>query len=100
MALGMNALRTIVTLCICGVSLLTSGCRKSSMSTPTSKPVDVGPTYVAPSGTGATTIDGIQYGYVATPEREAQIVRGFPKLRLGQSREEVRDALGLPDTAQ
>jgi hypothetical protein len=72
----------------------------SSASTPTTKPTDVGPTYVAPAGTGPTTIDGVEYEYVARAERQAQIVAGFSNLSVGQSREDVRDALGPPDIAR
>src|SRR5438270_446126 len=61
---------------------------------------DGGPTYTSPTGAGATIIDGVEYEYVASAEREKQIVSGFPKLKVGQSREEVRDALGMPDTAR
>ena len=68
-----------------------AGCSMSSASSPTTKPTDIGPTYSAPADA---------YEYVANAEREKQIVDGFPKLKVGQSREEVRDALGLPDTAQ
>jgi hypothetical protein len=76
------------------------GCSRSSGSSPATKPTDVGPTYTSPTGAGATTIDGVEFEYVASAEREKQIVSGFPKLKVGQSREEVRDALGMPDTAQ
>ena len=36
---------------------------------------------------------------MADHERESQLISGFSKLRLGQRREEVRAALGPPDTA-
>jgi outer membrane protein assembly factor BamE (lipoprotein component of BamABCDE complex) len=37
---------------------------------------------------------------VATSARQAAILAGFAKLKVGQSREEVRQALGAPDKAQ
>jgi hypothetical protein len=77
-----------------------AGCSKPSTSSPTTRPTDVGPSYTSPPGAGATTIEGVEYEYVASAEREKQIVSGFPTLKVGQSRDEVRDALGLPDTAQ
>lgn len=61
--------------------------------------VDAGPLYVAPAGTGKATINGLEYRYLASKERESQIIEGFKKLRLGESRDDVRDALGPPDTA-
>jgi hypothetical protein len=45
-------------------------------------------------------MDGTEFEYVATADREAQIVSGFPKLKLGQDPQEVRSALGPPDVAQ
>lgn len=95
----MNAIRRLIILVACAVMGDVLGCAEPPPASQTTKPTDVGPTYVAPGGTGATTIDGIAFEYVATAEREAQIVAGFPKLKLGQSREEVRAALGLPDAA-
>src|SRR3954466_6555172 len=92
----MNVLRLLIPLLLA----FAVGCSKSSASSPTTKPTDVGPTYTSPTGAGATTIDGVEYEYVASAEREGRIVSGFPKLKVGQSPEEVRDALGLPDTAQ
>ena len=62
-------------------------------------PKDEGPTYVAPAGTGAAKIDGFEYKYVATAERESNIIAGFKKLKVGQSREDVRKLLGPPDVA-
>jgi len=62
-------------------------------------PSDVGPLYVSPAGTGPTTIDGVHYEYVAPVDREARIISGFRTLKLGQSREDVRAALGPPDLA-
>jgi hypothetical protein len=91
----------LIRLIVCVALSFVAGCADSSVSAPTTKPTDVGPTYIAPvSASTPTTIDGVEYGYVATAEREKQIVDGFPKLKVGQSREEVRDALGLPDIAQ
>jgi hypothetical protein len=89
----------LIALWLCVSSILV-GCSKSSASAPTTKPTDVGPTYVAPDGTGTKTVDSVEYEYVATPERETQITTGFPKLKGGQTREEVRNALGLPDSAR
>lgn len=81
----------------CLTLLYTVGC---TLSAPANRPPsDVGPTYVAPAGAGPATLDGVEYEYVATSEREAQIVAGFPKLKTGQSREDVRDTLGPPDRA-
>jgi hypothetical protein len=57
----------------------------------------LGAEYVQPNAAGPATIDGIHYEYVATIGRETHIVDGFDKLKLGQSREEVRKLLGLPD---
>src|SRR5262249_18030570 len=57
-------------------------------------PEDVGSMYAPPRGAKS---DGGGYGYVATAEREAQIIAGFRKLKVGQSREEVREAMGPPD---
>jgi hypothetical protein len=62
-------------------------------------PKGTGPLY-APLATGAATIDGVDYRYIATADREAQIIAGFKKLKVGQSREEVRDAMGPPDSAE
>ena len=62
-------------------------------------PTDVGPTYVAPADSGPTIIDGISYWYVAAPARQEEITAGFPKLKVGQSREDVRQAIGAPDDA-
>lgn len=95
----MNTIRSLITILALIVAGSAAGCAEPTASAPASQPTDVGPTYVAPSGTGTATINGIEYEYVATGEREAQIVAGFPKLKLGQSREEVRAALGLPDRA-
>ena len=74
---------------------MTVGCTQSA-----SNPVviDIGPIYV-PADTGAATVDGISYEYIATADREAQILAGFQKLKVGQSREEVRDVMGPPDMA-
>src|SRR5438067_68192 len=70
-------------------SLLAAGC--ASRSTPTTAPADVAATYAAPAdATGPLRIEGVDYDYIATPSREQQILEGFPKLRVGQSREEVR----------
>jgi hypothetical protein len=78
-----------------------AGCADSSVPAPATKPTDLGPTYIAPvSASKPTMIDGVEYEYVATAERKKQIVNGFSKLKVGQSREEVRDALGLPDIAR
>lgn len=77
-----------------------TGCSKPSASSAATKPTDVGPTYTGPTGASPATIDSVEYAYVASAERETQIVSGFPKLKVGQSREEVRDVLGAPDTAQ
>jgi hypothetical protein len=97
----MNTCRTLIRLIACVALSFAAGCADSSVSAPTTKPTDVGPTYISPvSASTPTTIDGVGYEYVATAERERQIVDGFPKLKVGQSREEVRDAMGLPDTAQ
>jgi hypothetical protein len=95
----MNLFSKIIVFCICVAFILPTGCGRPSASTPATKPTDVGPTYVRPNGTGAAKIDGVDYQYVATREREAQIVAGFPKLKLGQTREQVRNALGPPDFA-
>jgi hypothetical protein len=95
----MNLLRKLTMVIATGVVAFTAGCTAPSAPVPP-RPSDVGSTYVAPSGTGPRTIDGIEYKYVATAERKAKIIAGFPKLKLGQSREKVRAALGLPDTAR
>src|SRR4051794_12696240 len=92
----MNVLRLLIPLLLA----FAVGCSKSSASSPTTEPTDVGPTYTSPTGAGATTIDGVEYEYIASAEREKQIASGFPKLKVGQSREEVRDALGMPDTSR
>lgn len=95
----MNMLRKLL-IVVASVSVVfTVGCAGPSPSAQMARPSDVGPIYVTPGGTGARTIDGIEYKYVATAKRRAQIVAGFPKLKLGQSREKVRAALGLPDRA-
>ena len=60
-------------------------------------PEDVGPVYMQPPDAKP---DHSEYGYAATPEREAQIIAGFRNLKVGQSREEVRDVMGLPDSAE
>lgn len=60
-------------------------------------PEDIGPVYRPPL---QAKTDGCEYGYVATAEREAQIIAGFRNLTVGQSREEVRDAMGAPDEAK
>ena len=73
------------------------GCGRPSQAT---TPTDVGPTYAAPPGNGPVTIEGITYGYVATQEREQEIITGFRKLSVGQSREDVREAMGPPDSAE
>jgi hypothetical protein len=78
----------------------TNSCRKDAAPAAAEMPRDKGPTYVAPAGTGAATIDGIEYQYVATAEREASIIAGFTKLTVGQSREVVRKLLGPPDFAE
>jgi hypothetical protein len=57
-------------------------------------PEDIGFMYVAPR---LAKTDGGGCGYVAIAEREAQIIAGFRKLKVGQSREEVREAMGPPD---
>jgi hypothetical protein len=95
----MNAIRQLVIIVTWIVVGGAVGCAEPTPVSPTTKPTDVGPIYVAPNGTSARTIDGIEYEFIATPDREAQIIAGFPQLMLGQSREEVRAALGLPDAA-
>jgi hypothetical protein len=60
-------------------------------------PEDVGPVYIPPR---EATTDGGEYAYIATAGREAEIIAGFQKLKVGQSREEVRDAMGSPDSAK
>jgi hypothetical protein len=60
---------------------------------------DIGPSYIAPSGTSLQKIDGVTYAYVATPERQKSISSGFAQLKIGQSREEIRTLLGAPDFA-
>jgi len=96
----MNTIRQLIMILASVVVGSAVGCTEPPPASPTTKPTDVGPTYVAPNGTGTRTIGGIEFGYVATAEREAQIVAGFPKVKLGQSREEVRAVLGLPDAAR
>jgi hypothetical protein len=93
-------LRKFLAACICVSCAYVTGCEKPTASAPASQTTDVGLTYRAPDGTGVRTIDGIEYEYVATHERENEIVNGFPKLAVGQSREEVRAAMGLPDRAE
>ena len=44
------------------------------------------------------TIDGVTYAYVAPAERQ-QRISGYAKLRVGDTREEVRALLGAPDLA-
>jgi hypothetical protein len=77
----------------CLFTLLLGGCNGASSK------VDVGPTYKAPAGTGPQTIDGVTYEYPATPERQQAIISGYPQLKLGQTREEVRALVGAPDYA-
>jgi hypothetical protein len=95
----MNILQKLLAVVASVSVLFAAGCVGPSASAPRTIPRDVGSTYVAPSGTGARTIDGIEYQYVATARRRAQIIAGHRKLKLGQSREEVRSLLGLPDRA-
>lgn len=94
----MNACRTLISAWI--LLAIAGSCSKPPASSATTKPTDVGPTYAGLTAATVTSIDGVEYEYVASAEREQQIVRGFPKLKVGQSREEVRDTLGLPDTAR
>jgi hypothetical protein len=77
--------------------IILGGCAQPSQTT---APTDVGPEYTAPTGSGPATIEGISYEYVATPEREQEIIAGFRKLKVGQLREEVRQAMGPPDSAK
>jgi hypothetical protein len=58
---------------------------------------DVGPVYVRPASASSATIDGVYWEYVAVPERHRQIFDGYPQLRIGQTREEVRALMGPPD---
>jgi hypothetical protein len=65
-------------------------------------PTDDGPRYVAPAGTNAPiAVPGhdLDYEYVATTQRAQQIRTGYDRLHVGATREEVRAALGPPDTA-
>jgi hypothetical protein len=77
--------------------IFTGGCARPSRAT---VPTDVGLEYTTPIGSGPATIEGISYEYVATPDREQEIIAGFGKLKIGQSREEVRQAMGRPDSAE
>src|SRR5262245_17503538 len=78
------------TLC-CLFALLLVGCNGASSR------VDVGPNYTAPAPAGLLTVDGVTYQRPATPEREEKILSGYPQIKLGQTREEVRALLGAPD---
>jgi hypothetical protein len=64
---------------------------------PSPSPEDVGSMYVPPRG---AETDAGEFGYVATAEREAQIIAGFRKLSVGESREDVREAMGPPDVVE
>src|SRR6188472_3997667 len=86
------AARFNFTIC-CLISLLLVGCNSAKSKT------DVGPTYIVPPGTGSQTIDGVTYAYVAPAERQQAIISGYAQLKVGQTREEVRALLGLPDSA-
>jgi hypothetical protein len=58
---------------------------------------DIGPAYIQPQKAGPAIIDGIHYEYVATKEREVQIIDGVQKLEAGPFRADVRKLLGPPD---
>ena len=60
---------------------------------------DVGPTYLPPTSTRSLGNGLHDYRYIATPARREQIVNGFGNLKVGQTREEVRAAMGPPDLA-
>src|SRR5260370_9886212 len=79
------------------VLIIRGGCAAPS---PTTAPTDVGATYSPPPGSGPVTIEGISYAYVVMPAREQEIVEGFRKLEVGQCREEVRQEMGPPDSAE
>jgi hypothetical protein len=93
----MHAIRTTLAILAWVLCVLSTARAEAPPATPTTEPKDVGHKYVRPAGSGPRTIAGVKYAYVATPEREAQIVEGFSKLKVGQTREEVRAALGPPD---
>jgi len=71
--------------------LLFVGCNGASSR------VDIGPNYMAPDPAGPLTVNGMTYERPATAEREEKLISGYPQLKLGQTREEVRALLGAPD---
>jgi hypothetical protein len=87
-------------LIVTAVRLFYAGIPPSPPPPPVKVQKDVGTLYVAPADTRRTPAGGVQQVYVATKERKAQIVNGFSKLKLGQTREQVRDILGPPDRAE
>ena len=93
----MYPVHQLITFVWCLILIWSQGCERAA---PVAIQRDGGPLYVAPSGTGAANIDGVNYEYVATKDRETQITKGFHKLNIGQSRQDVRDALGSPDSAE
>lgn len=95
----MSAIGTVVAIFTCTLGVASAAAVKAPPPAPTTRPADVGGKYVPPAGTGPATIEGIKYKYVATREREGQIVAGYVKLKVGQTREDVRAALGPPDKA-
>jgi hypothetical protein len=67
---------------------------------PATAPADApGGVYAHPAGTGPQTIEGIDYAYIASATRETQIRTAYASLTVGQTREDVRRALGAPDLA-
>ena len=77
----------------------TAGCHRSP---PMVIPPDVGGTYGSPVSSGITCPGGTpgrRYPYAAAADRERAITSGYPGLRVGQTREQVRQLLGPPGDA-
>ncbi|HEX3355886.1 MAG TPA: hypothetical protein VHS31_02800 [Tepidisphaeraceae bacterium] len=89
----MTSLRILLLLTCSPTPLLLLGCSKSPGA-------DVGPTFPHPPATAPIPSGhDLPWEYVATPQRQQQILAGFAKLKVGQSREQVRALLGPPDSA-
>ena len=89
--------RCVSLIAACILLLSVGGCKNATTAGPNSKPQNPGALYSKPVGTGAATVDGIKFRYVATEERKRQILEGFPKLKIGDTRDKVREVLGPPD---
>jgi hypothetical protein len=83
-----------LTHCLIAAAVLVCGCDGGKSA------ADVGPLYVAPAGTAVSvTVPGhdLPFTYVATPQRLQEIAKGFAQLRVGATREQVRQMIGPPD---